>query len=68
MIKHILMVLATFQMLVIGCAATPWTEQLHPIETDFREFTAVQVMVDGSEGVRRETGYESTAAALTRDD
>ena len=58
-------VVVTIQALfAMGCAATPWTEHLHPIETDFREFSAVQVRVDGSEGVRRQTGYESTAAAL----
>ena len=62
--KHILMVLVTFQMFVIGCAATPRIDQLRPIDTNFREFTAVQVIVDGSESVRRKNGYESTAAAL----
>ena len=62
---HSLVGVVTLQTLfVIGCAANPWTEPLRPMDTDFREFTGVQVVVDGTEGVRRQTGYEPTVEEL----
>ena len=65
--NQILIVVMAFQLFIFGCAATPWTEQLRPIDIDLLEFESAQVLVDGSEGVRHKTGYESTASALSKE-
>jgi hypothetical protein len=58
------LVLASF--LIAGCAATPSVQQVRPIEGDLARYRALLVVVDAPEEIRKQNGYDITAAELQR--
>jgi hypothetical protein len=63
----ILSVLAGASFLIAGCAVTPTIRQVHPIEADLSRYSAIQVIVDAPENVRKQRGYANTAADLLKE-
>ena len=58
----LLLVLALF--LITACAAIPRIQQERPIGTDLSSYNTVQVIIDASEPIRKQTGYDPTFAEL----
>jgi len=63
----ILSVPALASFLIAGCAVTPTIQQVRPIDTDLSQYSALQVVVDGPEPVRKQRGYEITATELLKE-
>lgn len=53
--------------LFAGCAATPSVQQVRPIDADLSRYTALQVVVDAPDHIRKQSGYEITVAELQRE-
>ena len=63
--KLLVCVLALASILIAGCAATPSVQQVRPVEADLSSrYRALQVVVDASEEIRKQNGYDVTAAEL----
>jgi hypothetical protein len=54
-------------LLSAACAATPRIRQERPIGTDLSLYNTVQVIVDATERIRKQSGYDPTAAALMKE-
>jgi len=63
----ILSVAALASFLIAGCAVTPTIQQVRPIDTDLSQYSALQVVVDGPEPVRKQRGYDITATELLKE-
>ena len=61
----VLLVLAS--LLIAGCAATPTVHEARPIEGDLSRHSTVQAVVEASEHIRKQTGYDITAAELLKE-
>ena len=63
----ILPVLSLGLTLVAGCAVTPTVQEVLPIEEDLSRYSALEVVVDAPEHIRKEHGYAVTAAELQKE-
>jgi hypothetical protein len=63
----ILSALAGVSFLIAGCAVAPTIQQVHPIKADLSRYSAIQVIVDASEDIRKQRGYANTAADLLKE-
>jgi len=50
--------------LLVGCAAVPTVDQSKPISANLAQYKSVQVIVDGTPGIRQTAGFENTSNAL----
>ena len=63
--RFLVSILALASLLIAGCAATPSVQQVRPVEADLSSrYRALQVVVDAPEAIRKQNGYDVTAAEL----
>src|SRR5688500_10635772 len=60
-------VLVLISLLIAGCAATPTVHEARPMQGDMARYSAVEVVVDAPEHMRKQTGYDITAAELLKE-
>ncbi len=65
--RPLLFVLALASFVISGCAVTPDIQQTRPIEADLSRYSALQTVVDAPEHIRKQAGYDITAAELARE-
>src|SRR5688572_8222498 len=60
-------VLVLVSLLIVGCAATATVPAARALQGDLARHSAVEVVVDAPEHIRKQTGYDITAAELLKD-